>query len=276
MTGVPPDAPSERSQLRRLGMFPLSAVLYPHAQMPLHVFEPRYRELTRDCLAGDSRFGVVLIERGKKCRRRRPTHGGRHVCRNHQGGPPLRWALGAGRPGGGEDPGGRVVGRRPLPAGPGGGVAAPRRGRGALVGAPRRTEHRRRTRGLLSESGRSSALPAEARFDDDPDVASWQLCSEAPLNMMDAQRLLSASGTLDRLELLVELTDAMEQDLHRMLASGVWAERPAGRRHRGSAAGPTRATASITTPAIRPVVSRRDRAAPYPRRQADDLHPGGR
>ena len=54
----------------------------------------------------------------------------------------------------------------------------------------------RRTRGLLSESGRSSALPAEARFDDDPDVASWQLCSEAPLNMMDAQRLLSASGTL--------------------------------------------------------------------------------
>ena len=47
-------------------MFPLSAVLFPHASMPLHVFEPRYRELMRDCLAGDARFGVVLIERGSE------------------------------------------------------------------------------------------------------------------------------------------------------------------------------------------------------------------
>ena len=45
-------------------MFPLSAVLFPHATMPLHVFEPRYRQLMRDCLAGDARFGVVLIARG--------------------------------------------------------------------------------------------------------------------------------------------------------------------------------------------------------------------
>ena len=35
----------------RLPMFPLSAVLFPHARMPLHVFEPRDRELMRDCLA---------------------------------------------------------------------------------------------------------------------------------------------------------------------------------------------------------------------------------
>jgi Lon protease-like protein len=48
----------------RLPMFPLSAVLFPHASMSLHVFEPRYRELMRDCLAGDARFGIVLIERG--------------------------------------------------------------------------------------------------------------------------------------------------------------------------------------------------------------------
>ena len=47
-------------------MFPLSAVLFPHATMPLHVFEPRYRELMRDCLAGDARFGVVLIARGSE------------------------------------------------------------------------------------------------------------------------------------------------------------------------------------------------------------------
>src|ERR1700691_5047507 len=58
------NARSADTKLQRLGMFPLSALLYPHALIPLHVFEPRYRALTRDCLAGDARFGVVLIERG--------------------------------------------------------------------------------------------------------------------------------------------------------------------------------------------------------------------
>jgi hypothetical protein len=38
--------------------------------------------------------------------------------------------------------------------------------------------------------------------------------------MFDAQRVLSAPGTAERLRLLLELTEAMEQDLHRMLASG--------------------------------------------------------
>ncbi len=47
-------------------MFPLSTVLFPGASMPLHVFEPRYRALMRDCLAGDHRFGVILIERGSE------------------------------------------------------------------------------------------------------------------------------------------------------------------------------------------------------------------
>jgi uncharacterized protein len=45
-------------------MFPLGTVLIPFARLPLHIFEPRYRALTRDCLAGDREFGVVLIERG--------------------------------------------------------------------------------------------------------------------------------------------------------------------------------------------------------------------
>jgi Lon protease-like protein len=45
-------------------MFPLGSVLVPHAPLPLHVFEPRYRALVDDVLAGDGTFGVVLIERG--------------------------------------------------------------------------------------------------------------------------------------------------------------------------------------------------------------------
>ena len=45
-------------------MFPLGTVLLPGAVLPLHVFEPRYRALVTDCLAGVPEFGVVLIERG--------------------------------------------------------------------------------------------------------------------------------------------------------------------------------------------------------------------
>jgi Lon protease-like protein len=43
----------------RLPLFPLPVVLLPGAAMPLHIFEPRYRDLVRDCLASDSPFGLV-------------------------------------------------------------------------------------------------------------------------------------------------------------------------------------------------------------------------
>jgi uncharacterized protein len=47
-------------------MFPLGMVHFPGVFLPLQVFEPRYQALTRDCLAGDREFGVVLIERGSE------------------------------------------------------------------------------------------------------------------------------------------------------------------------------------------------------------------
>jgi Lon protease-like protein len=47
-------------------MFPLGTALVPHQQLPLQVFEPRYRRLVEDCLGSDGRFGVVLIERGSE------------------------------------------------------------------------------------------------------------------------------------------------------------------------------------------------------------------
>jgi Lon protease-like protein len=49
-----------------LPMFPLGSVLFPSVFLPLHVFEPRYRALVRQCLDGDHEFGVVLIERGSE------------------------------------------------------------------------------------------------------------------------------------------------------------------------------------------------------------------
>jgi Lon protease-like protein len=52
----------------RLPLFPLGTVLFPGLVLPLHVFEPRYRELVRDLMdlpAGQAReFGVVAIQRG--------------------------------------------------------------------------------------------------------------------------------------------------------------------------------------------------------------------
>lgn len=52
--------------LEELGLFPLNTVLFPYAQLQLHVFEERYRELVRECLEFDRPFGVVLIRSGSE------------------------------------------------------------------------------------------------------------------------------------------------------------------------------------------------------------------
>lgn len=49
-----------------LPMFPLEHALLPGEPLHLNVFEPRYRELVADVVAGDGRFGVVLIARGSE------------------------------------------------------------------------------------------------------------------------------------------------------------------------------------------------------------------
>jgi ATP-dependent Lon protease len=43
----------------RLPLFPLNLVLFPGEPLPLHIFEPRYRDMLADCLAGDQRFGIT-------------------------------------------------------------------------------------------------------------------------------------------------------------------------------------------------------------------------
>lgn len=50
--------------LPELPLFPLRVVLFPHMPLPLHVFEPRYRDLVRDCQRAADRFGVVAIRNG--------------------------------------------------------------------------------------------------------------------------------------------------------------------------------------------------------------------
>ncbi len=46
-------------------IFPLpNAVLFPNVFLPLHIFEPRYREMVSDALAGDRIIGMVLLQPG--------------------------------------------------------------------------------------------------------------------------------------------------------------------------------------------------------------------
>lgn len=55
-------------------IFPLpNVVLFPQARLPLNVFEPRYREMTADALAGDRVIGMVLLRPGESHERKRPA-----------------------------------------------------------------------------------------------------------------------------------------------------------------------------------------------------------
>lgn len=46
-------------------LFPLNAVLFPHQPLPLHIFEPRYKLLVKDCMECHQEFGVVLVHQGQ-------------------------------------------------------------------------------------------------------------------------------------------------------------------------------------------------------------------
>ena len=46
--------------MEEIGLFPLRLVLLPGERAPLHIFEPRYRELIGECLDEDREFGLVL------------------------------------------------------------------------------------------------------------------------------------------------------------------------------------------------------------------------
>lgn len=48
-----------------LPLFPLEVVLLPGTPLPLHIFEPRYKEMIGECLSGNEPFGVVrAVEEG--------------------------------------------------------------------------------------------------------------------------------------------------------------------------------------------------------------------
>ena len=60
-----------------LPLFPLQIVVFPGEVVPLHIFEPRYRQLVKDTLQSGDPFGIVLTRRTRQTatpQDREPTH----------------------------------------------------------------------------------------------------------------------------------------------------------------------------------------------------------
>lgn len=213
-----------------LPMFPLGTVLFPHAGLPLHVFEPRYRRLVQDCLSGVPEFGIVLIERGSEVgggdsRFRVGTVARLVETAELPGG---RWALivsGSRRV--------RVISWLPDDPYPvamvqewpdeserAGTVEAPAAGEGvgtALAEAERRV---RRALALAAEAAVPGVAPATFPLEAEEEVAAWQLCAVAPLGAVDRQKLLEAPAAGARLGLLADLAAVASEMLAYRLAAG--------------------------------------------------------
>jgi Lon protease-like protein len=48
--------------MEEIGLFPLGIVLLPTERVPLHIFEPRYRELVHECLEHEREFGLLFAD----------------------------------------------------------------------------------------------------------------------------------------------------------------------------------------------------------------------
>lgn len=202
-----------------LPMFPLGAVLLPSAVIPLHVFEPRYRALVHDCLAGDREFGIVLIARGSEVGGEDERTDAGTVARIMEAVelPDGRWAIGA-------------VGVRRLrvlawlPDDP-----YPRAevedwpdvdpGPDHAVAVERSVALLRRALALATEAGDQSA-PATIELSDDPVLAGYQAAAVAPIGPHDRQQLLVAASPTERLARLDEMLEEIVEVLQLRLAEG--------------------------------------------------------
>ena len=49
-------------QTNLLPLFPLQVVVFPRTQLPLHIFEERYKEMVGEAIRDNSEFGIVLVK----------------------------------------------------------------------------------------------------------------------------------------------------------------------------------------------------------------------
>lgn len=69
-----PDEARKTSMPTQLPLFPLGTVLYPGMPLPLHIFEPRYRQLMEEHGNDTFPFGVSLINSARQPQRPWPAH----------------------------------------------------------------------------------------------------------------------------------------------------------------------------------------------------------
>jgi Lon protease-like protein len=204
-------------------MFPLGMVLLPGGVLPLHVFEPRYRQMVFDLLESDEvpEFGQVLITRGTETggNDQRAEVGTVARVVDMEAVPGGRYALmtvGTRRI--------RVIGwlsDDPYPRADTEDWPDEQTDDQALSTRARSSHQRvREVLGLAVELGDVSAAVADARISDDPVEATYHLATLAPVGEADRYRLLAAPGPIERLEVLDDVLDDVEAMLRFRLGDG--------------------------------------------------------
>ncbi|PZU38860.1 MAG: peptidase S16 [Microbacterium sp.] len=181
-------------------MFPLGSVLIPGMPLTLRIFEPRYRALFADVMAGDAEFGVVLIERGTE------VGGGdqrfsRGTVAHVRGYRELESSIMVVATGGRRIDIERWLDDDPYPRAEVREIA-PLTWSDDLVDVHRRAE--RCVRRLLATASEYVDVPwsVDEQLSDDPIMSAWQLAGIAPIQTLDRYALLGSTSLPELLERL--------------------------------------------------------------------------
>lgn len=200
----------------QLPLFPLGTVLYPGMPLPLHIFEPRYRQMMAEHGEEPQPFGVALINSARKPGRPWPSHSTGTSARiasrtSHADG---RWDL-------------VIEGERRfriLDVDPGRPYdVATVEWLDEVLGDPEEADALLRTVAAQFHryAGGITRLTRRA-FDGvsiphDPIRASYDLASRLPLHTWERQRLLEAETAVER---LTQVSLVMERELALLLRAG--------------------------------------------------------
>ena len=211
-----------------LPMFPLGTVLVPGGVMPLHVFEPRYRQMVKDCMAADAEFGVTLIERGwevgggdvrsdvgtvAKIVEIAELDDGRYalIAVGVRRIKVSRWLS--------DDPYPRADVEEWPDVDEPDGTATAEHDNDLSAAVASAMSQLRRVLALASEAG-DDVSPATTEVADDPVLATYHAAALAPVGPADRYRLLAAPGPWRRIAILGELLADAEETLRLRLAGG--------------------------------------------------------
>lgn len=199
-------------------MFPLGIVLLPGSLLPLHVFEPRYREMIAEVLATEPPvFGVVLIAQGSEVGGGDVRHGVGTCARvlRHERTDDGRYGLligGTNRI--------RIAAWNTDRSFPRASVLDfPDTGSSGSIGPSDVLPVLRRVSALAIEMGKRIS-PIDDGVSDDPVLASYELVERSPLDAAERQELLETPGWPERLLRLRDLLVLAEMGMLESLRTG--------------------------------------------------------